>query len=196
MSRGARPAIALAGAVLALGTSALALAGCLIEDPYNDRPARGQAAPDAAGGGTDARPPRDPRAPGSYTTEDPRAALAGGDAVELAAAYARAAGNWSWRTYARQFERMLALAGGSLRSRLSSTPPTRYDLRALRGGRQANRAVVVATDVEADGEVIVVTRERAAGGGTLAVEPVHHAYRATVGATPVGPRVVEWERLP
>jgi hypothetical protein len=190
--------------LLAVGLIALSVAGCGFHDPYNDPPAGKDAtpapapsAPTDAHANSDAQPPRDRAAPGSFTTASVRA---NAHAEEVAAAYGLAQTNWSWRTYRGQYRRMTELAGGALARDLRANPPEPDQLRGIEADRQTNRATAVAVDGRvlspAKIRVIVVYEELAGGAGVTDRAPRHTVYRAVVSRLAEGWKVTQWSLLP
>jgi hypothetical protein len=185
-----------AGLLALLTTAALAGAGC--SDPYADSTAT-QTPPTPAR--TTPRAEADRQADhGDPETPRTPSALAGPDAERVAAHYARAAGNWSWKTYRRQYAQLRALAAGELARQLAATPPDRDVLRGLADQRQTNRAGVLAVDSRParDGtrHVIVVLAEITGARGTRDVVARHNVYRAIVHPTDRGWKVTAWQLLP
>jgi hypothetical protein len=193
--------------LLAAALAALAMAGCGVEDPLNDRPADRSAGPAAttaapgtpvdAAANSDAEPPRDTRDPESLTSPDARA---NAHAEDVAAAYGLAQTNWSWRTYATQYRRMTELAGGALARDLKANPPEQDQLEGIQADRQTNRSSTIAVDSHVlsptKTRVIVVYQELGGGAGVTDLAPRHTVYRAVVTKLAGGWKVTRWSHLP
>lgn len=185
-----RPAAALLAVV-----AALLGAGCgALQDPYRDAPADERAHSDQH---HDSELPADRRDPGQMAT---RPAPAGAGPREVAVAYALAHTNWSWRTFATQYERMRKLAGGELARQLADNRPEGDQLEGIQADQQTNTAKLVAVDArrrgDAGADVVVVLRELPGGRGVTDITARHTVYRAALARQRNGWRVSSWTLLP
>lgn len=180
-----------------LTAAALASGGC--SDPYAD------STPSSTPTSSPTRGPHESEADRAPDHDDPDAlrtapSAAPADASRVAAAYARAAGNWSWKTYRQQYAQLRALAAGELARQLAATPPDQDVLRGLTEQRQTNRAEVLAVDSRpARGgarHVIVVLAETTGARGARDTVARHDVYRATVHPAERGWKVTAWQLLP
>lgn len=182
--------------ILLVSVMAAVLAGCGIDDPYND-PGQGSASAQPA----EAAHSHDEDVP---DTSDPTTAVSAdapgnAGAEEVAIAYGLAQTNWSAATYEQQYERMTDLAGGKLADDLASSRPEADQLQGIKETRQINRSQVVAVDTRkstgSEAVIVVVYRENAGSGGVLDPVPHHTVHQATVRKTDATWRVVKWSSL-
>jgi len=190
--------------ILALLASALASAGCGVNDPYNGTKEPTSSTPKPAANPTadatdhsDEQPPADTRDPDAAVNDRPPKSAS---AEQIAAAYGLFQTNWSWKTYRAQYDRMRHLAGGGLARDLIENPPESDQLAGIKADHQTNRSRLLAGDsrmVNAnEARAIVAYSELAGGHGVTETTPRATVYRAVLKRLPQGWRVTQWSRLP
>lgn len=183
--------------ILLVSVMAAVLAGCGLDDPYNDS---GQANSSSQSAATEEHSHdeevKDTSDPATAVSRD---ASRNADAEEVAIAYGLAQTNWSADTYERQYKLMTSLAGGQLAEDLASSRPEADQLQGIKEARQINRSKLIAVDTrkstESEAVIVVVYRENAGSGGALDPVPHHTVHQATVRKTDTEWRVVEWSSL-
>ena len=184
-----------------LAAASLAVAGCGISDPYNDKQTTASSA-EPGHSQADAHThdewgvPLEGDGPATEPTVQPS-----DTPQEAARRYALASNNWTWRNYARQYQQMKDLAGGRLLAQLQISPVGDDDLEALSQAKLTNRAEIAGiTSPEPaatrERRLIVVTLERSGSNGAEEARPHHAAYDARLRQYDGGWLVTRWESMP